>query len=162
MNEASAVGSIAHVIQLAVAPVFLLTGVGSMLGVLTNRLSRIVDRARKLEADLSGQEPWRLELLHQWLKDLARRARLIHLAISLCISCALLIGSVVVLLFVSSLTSLAFDGVIAAMFMLAMLALIGGLLCFMREIFLATKQLRIGQPERPAPMAPEAKKIELS
>lgn len=64
---------------------FLLTGVGSMLGVLTHRLSRIVDRARKLEADLSGQEEWRLILLRQWLKDLARRARLIGWAISLCI-----------------------------------------------------------------------------
>lgn len=161
MNDAT-VGSIAHVIQLAVAPVFLLTGVGSMLGVLTNRLSRIVDRARKLEADLSGQEEWRLILLRQWLKDLARRARLIGWAISLCIGCALLIGSVVVLLFVSSITDMNFGGIVAALFIGAMLALIAGLLCFMREIYLATRQLRIGEPEHPAPLTPPAKKIEIA
>jgi hypothetical protein len=161
VNEASAVGSIAHVIQLAVAPVFLLTGVGSMLGVLTNRLGRLVDRARRLESDLSGQEPWRHQLLNQWLKDLARRTRLIHWAISLCIGCAILIGSVVVLLFVSSITNVNFDSMVAALFMLAMLSLIGGLLCFMREIFLATRQLRIGQPERPAPMTPPENNIEV-
>lgn len=160
MDDAT-VGSIAHVIQLAVAPVFLLTGVGSMLGVLTHRLSRVVDRARRLEAELSGQEEWRLQLLQQWLKDLARRARLISWAISLCIGCALLIGGVVVLLFVSSIANVRLGGVVAALFIGAMLSLIAGLLCFLREIHLATRQLRIGQPERPAPMTPPAKKIEV-
>lgn len=70
---------------------------------------------------------------------------------------ALLIGSVVVLLFVSSITDMNFGGVIAALFIGAMLALIAGLLCFMREIYLATRQLRIGEPERPAPLTPATK-----
>jgi len=149
INDAT-VGSIAHVIQLAVAPVFLLTGVSGMLGVLTNRLSRLVDRARKLDAELSGEDEWRVQLLRRWLKDLARRTRLISWAISLCIGCAVMVASVVVLLFVSSVADVRLGGVIAALFIGAMVALIAGLLCFMREIYLATSQLRIGEPERPA------------
>jgi hypothetical protein len=149
-------GSIAHVIQLSVAPVFLLTAVAGMLGVLTNRLARIVDRSRKIEADVAGQESWRQELLHQWLKDFARRARLISHAISLCIGCALLVGSVVVVLFVSSLFGFNLGALVATMFIAAMISLIGSFLMFLREIYLATQQLRIGQPERPAPLGIEA------
>lgn len=159
MVDATA-GSIAHVIQLSVAPVFLLTAVAGMLGVLTNRLARIVDRSRKIEDDLAGQESWRQDLLHQWLKDFARRARLISHAIGLCIGCALLIGSVVVVLFMSSIFGLNLGGLVATMFIAAMVSLITGLLFFLREIYLATQQLRIGQPNRPPPLTGQSKIID--
>ena len=80
MNETT---DIAHVIQAAIAPVFLLSGVAAMLGVLTNRLTRIVDRARALEARLVTQ-PEALPKLLADLKVLARRARYVNVAISLC------------------------------------------------------------------------------
>jgi hypothetical protein len=153
MEEATA-GSIAHVIQLAVAPVFLLAGIGAMLGVLSNRLARVVDRARALESKVSPEEEWRAQLLRQGLANFARRARLISWAISLFIGSAILVGGLVVTLFVSSLANLNLGGVVAAMFIGAMLAFISGLLVFLREIYLATSQLRIGEPEGPAPLLP--------
>ncbi len=139
--------SIGHVIQLAVAPVFLLTGVSSLLGVLSNRLARIVDRARRLEAMLDSDDPVQLEQLRRLLAQQAGRARLINRAISLCIASAILVASVVVTLFISSLAGINLSAVVATLFIVAMLSLITSLLVFLREIFLATSQLRIGQPE---------------
>src|SRR3546814_6850666 len=93
------VAAIAHTIQVSVAPVFLLGGVSAMLGVLTNRLSRIVDRARKLETEAGSAAPGRLPGLREGLRRLALRARLTSAAIAFCIGCALLISSVIVVLF---------------------------------------------------------------
>ena len=89
---------IAHLIQSSVAPVFLLTGVAATLGVLTSRLSRIVDRARKLEELLAGH-PGEAPQLHGDLAVLARRANYIYSAISLSTIAALLVALVVVTLF---------------------------------------------------------------
>ena len=143
-NEA-AVTSIAHVIQLSVAPVFLLSGVGALLGVLTNRLSRIVDRARLMEAKFASTAPAKVPALRIELDRLAHRARLISWAISLCTGCALLVCAVIVVLFVGNAVSLNLGTVVAAGFVVAMLALIGGLSCFLREVLLATRHLRIGE-----------------
>jgi len=133
MNEGPA---IAHVIQLAVAPVFLLSGVGVTLTVLTNRLSRIVDRARVLEKH--SEE-------HEDLKTLKRRAKLVNRALTLCVVCALLVCLVIVALFVSPMVRVDLSGVIAFLFIGAMAAYVAGLLTFLREIFLATASLRIGR-----------------
>jgi hypothetical protein len=140
---------IAHVIQLSVAPVFLLTGVGAILGVLSNRLVRIVDRARTLEkqtAESGGAAQAQPELLLE-LRTLSRRARLINLAVSLCVICALLIPAVIVGLFVSAIWVQDTTTIVAVLFTTALLALIAGLLCFLREVQLATATLRIGPRE---------------
>ena len=79
----SDVSAVAHVIQLAVAPVFLLTGIGAMLGVMTNRLSRVIDRARALEARLDGASSQQVALLQADLHVLVRRAALVGSAITL-------------------------------------------------------------------------------
>ncbi len=92
---------IARLIQSAVAPVFLLTGVAATLGVLTNRLARIVDRARTLEQRLEGH-PGSAQHLHADLAVLARRARYINWAISMCAIAALLVALVVVTLFANA------------------------------------------------------------
>lgn len=153
--EETQVAAIAHTIQVSVAPVFLLGGVGAMLGVLTNRLSRIVDRARKLETELSTSAPGRLPGLRIALRHLARRARLTSAAIAFCIGCALLISSVIVVLFVGTFSRWNLAPVIAGLFILSILSLIGGLVCFLREIQLATRYLRIGElePEAAVPAA---------
>ncbi|MBV8496405.1 MAG: DUF2721 domain-containing protein, partial [Gammaproteobacteria bacterium] len=83
MRYSRAAVDIAHLIQSSVAPVFLLSGVAATLGVLTNRLARIVDRARKLEEGLAGPPPAPANLRTD-LRLLARRARYINVAISLC------------------------------------------------------------------------------
>ncbi|TXH05600.1 MAG: DUF2721 domain-containing protein [Nevskiaceae bacterium] len=137
------VTTIAHVIQQAVAPVFLIAGIGSMLGVLTNRFGRIVDRARRLEEQLADtQVPLPAHTEH--LDVLGRRARLIHWAIGFCAICALLICTVVMILFVGALLDLNFASGVALLFIMAMSSFILGLLCFLREIHLAISHLRIG------------------
>ena len=78
MQSGFLIPAVAHVIQMSVAPVFLLTGVGAMLNVLTNRLSRIIDRARILEARLPNAEDAVQETLHKGLANLAQRSQLIH------------------------------------------------------------------------------------
>jgi hypothetical protein len=135
------VTTIAHAIQLAVAPVFLLTGVASILSVLTNRLGRIIDRSRFLEGkSLPIDETHKA--IQVELKSLKQRARLIHLAIGLCTTCLLLICSVVAVLFLGSFVTLNMAVVIALLFVAAMLCLIAALLNFIGEIYLATVHVR--------------------
>ncbi|EGW21880.1 DUF2721 domain-containing protein [Methylobacter tundripaludum] len=138
-----AVTTIAHAIQLAVAPVFLLTGVAAILSVLTNRLGRIIDRSRFLQGgSLSAVEI--NQAIQAELKSLRRRAHLIHWAIGLCTTCLLLICSVVAVLFLGSFFALNMAVVIASLFIAAMLCLIMALLNFICEIYLATAHVRGG------------------
>ena len=134
---------IAQIIQLSVAPVFLLTGLGTILTVLTNRLARLVDRARKLEEHVDEDAAAQSELAAK-LGLMARRARLINRAITLCTISALLVALVVVTLFLNTIVSFDLAAIIATLFILAMLALITALLLFLREVFLAVGSLRIG------------------
>jgi hypothetical protein len=144
LQAESQVTAIAHVIQLAVAPVFLLTGVGAVLAVLTQRLARIIDRARVLEERLPvASEEGRAHDLGE-LGLLSRRARLMNRAIGLCTTCALLICAVIVTLFVGAFLKTDVALAIGLLFVAAMLALFGGLLMFLDEIRLATTGLRIG------------------
>jgi hypothetical protein len=139
------VAAIAHVIQLSVAPVFLLSGVSAMLGVLSNRLGRIIDRARGLEARVLNETETQVQTrLHAQINVLARRARLVSHAISLCTICALLICAVVISLFLGAFFRTDVSNVIGVTFIAALCALGGGLVSFLREIYLATRNLRIG------------------
>lgn len=143
-----AVSNVAYFIQLSVAPVFLLTGVAAMLGVLTNRLSRIIDRARAIEAQHAVEaDAGRRASQHATLRVLSRRARLVSWSISLCTTCSLFVSTIIVLLFLEALLATYFRGVVPVLFIIAMLAFIMGLLVFLREIYLATASLRIGPPE---------------
>lgn len=146
MQAAASITSVAHVIQLAVAPVFLLTGVGAILAVLINRLARVVDRFRVLERALPATGNDERTALDTEMEILLRRARLIHWAISLCTVCALLICIVIATLFVGSVMVADLSGTIAVLFITAMLALIAGLLCFLREITLATGGIHVVRP----------------
>jgi hypothetical protein len=133
------VSSVAQVIQLAVAPVFLLAGVGALLGVLANRLARIIDRFHVLEKGLAEESPSaaRANTLSTVL-SLSRRARFIHWAITLCTACDLLVCLVVAALFVGAELQVDLSSTIAGLFIAAMVTLIAGLACFLREIALAT------------------------
>lgn len=134
---------IVHLIQSAVAPVFLLSGVGVTLGVLTNRLARIVDRARSLELRVHAEEA-RAESTAASLRVLARRAHYINIAIALCTVSALLVSIVVMSLFASAFVSLNLSALIAILFVLAMICLTGSFLAFLIEVRLATMSLRFG------------------
>jgi hypothetical protein len=136
---------IAKTIQLSVAPVFLLTGIGTMLAVLTSRLNRIVDRARILEERMASLPSKDESKIHTELSTLSRRSKLINGAITLGTICALLICSVIAAMFIGVFLSidLAAD-LVALLFVTAMFAFIGALFAFLREIFVAVKALRIG------------------
>jgi hypothetical protein len=142
--QESQVSAIAHVIQLAVAPVFLLTGVGAMLGVMANRLARVIDRARVLEERLPGATPERELRYLSELKTLERRGSLMQRAIGLCTTSALLVCAVIVILFVGAFLEADVSGVIGLLFVAAMLALFSGLVMFLAEIRLAIRGMRIG------------------
>jgi len=152
MQPEPAITNIAHAIQLSVAPVFLITGVGAILSVLTNRLSRIVDRARVLETHIPGAAKQEKQAMHLELTTLGRRMRLINRAITFCTISALLVCAVIALLFcvvialnfMGTFTITNVSHTVALLFVFAMLALIGGLLCFLREITLAIATARLG------------------
>ncbi len=134
-------GEIGHIIQLAIAPVFLLTGVGTNMLVLTNRLARIIDRSRTLEERLEEPDhaPDKEQAARDELEVLFRRARKINRAIFLSTTCALLICMVVAALFVTDALDLRLASVIAGMFVLAMVSLTGSFVYLLREILLATE-----------------------
>jgi hypothetical protein len=135
---------IGDVVRTAVAPVFLLSGVGVTLTLLTNRLARVVDRARALEQKESKTHESEMHELSGSLRTLEWRARLLSRAISLCTVCALLVSMVVVTLFLGAFVNFRLSLVIATLFIVSMLSFIGGLLLFLREVYVATKHLRIG------------------
>jgi hypothetical protein len=142
LNEAT---DIARLVQSSIAPVFLFSGVAAMLSVLTNRLARIVDRARTLEAKLVAH-PGSTGQLHADRLVLARRARYINVAISLCAVSALLIALVVVTLFANAFLGYNLGAVIALLFVVAMLVLSAAFIAFLLEVRQATAALRIGAP----------------
>lgn len=136
-------GNIGQIIQLAIAPVFLLTGVGTNLTVLTNRLARIIDRSRVLEDMVSAQGAEKLSPnVRIELDELYQRSHLINRAITLSSTCALLICLVIAALFLGDALDLHLDKIVAALFVSGVLALIGSFIYFLREIFVATKTLR--------------------
>ena len=151
MTQDTRVSAVAHVIQLAVAPVFLLSAIGAILNVLASRLGRIFDRARVLENDAvkTPSDPSRFVLSE--LSTLARRARLISRSITLCTVTACLICAVIVVLFVGAFLNRDTSPEVASLFVGAMFVFLVALLLFLREILLATSTLRIGLEHLPPP-----------
>lgn len=135
---------ISHVIQLSVAPVFLLTSVGAILNVMSNRLSRIVDRARSLEVQLHGADADKqADLVHR-LATLSRRAKMVSRSIALCVVTAVLVCAVIIALFLGEFVAYSTVVPAAIMFIGALIAFLLSLIYLLREIFLATSTLRIG------------------
>jgi Protein of unknown function (DUF2721) len=134
---------IAHVIQLAIAPVFLLSSLGTILGVLSTRLGRIVDRTRLLLQRRESAAEERLERLEYELKTLVRRRALINTAIAFGTVAALLVCLLIAVAFLGSLVDVRTGGVLAALFVLAMLAFVGALVLFLREVLLASRSTHV-------------------
>ena len=133
----TALSDIGRVIQLSVAPVFLITGISGLLSVLSGRLGRTIDRSRVLHALEMNED------IESELSVLSKRAKLIYRAITLATTSALLICFVIVSLFISAFASFPIGAVIAVLFVAAVIALIAALVLFLREVFLATRALRI-------------------
>jgi lysylphosphatidylglycerol synthetase-like protein (DUF2156 family) len=135
--------TIAQTIQLALAPVFMLTAIGSLLNVLAGRLSRVVDRARRIEQlhpRSTGPEHDR----HVWeLRLLDRRITIINASLFLAVASAVMTCVVVVLLFVAGLAKLHFGTLIALAFIIAMLLLIASLVGFIVEVRVSLRAIHV-------------------
>jgi hypothetical protein len=136
---------IAHLIQVALTPIFLISAIGVTLNVLTSRLARVVDRARVMEDRVRAalNSPGSKQI-HDTLGVLERRAGWINAAITLITLSALFIALVVVMLFVNAFLRWDLSVFIACMFIVSMLTLAAALLAFLIEVRIATKTLRIG------------------
>jgi hypothetical protein len=131
-----------HVIQLAIAPVFLLTAIATIVNVLTGRLGRAVDRRRVLAAALLNLEGDLGTLAKQELAYEMRRINLIYVAISMAVFAALLVAALISLAFIDPFVQLDFTKLIAVLFILAMVALVASLAILLREIFYAVNSPR--------------------
>jgi hypothetical protein len=137
------VSTVAEIVRLALAPVFLLSGIGAFLNVLASRLSRIVDRSREIEPRLlesRGAEHDR------WIADLRvidRRMSLISWATALSVTSAVLTCLVVVLLFAANLVHTKLADEIALLFIAAMLAIGAGFAVFLVETTIAARAVRV-------------------
>ena len=143
--EPNAVENIAVVIQLSVAPVFLLAGIAGMLNVLSIRLGRIVDRARIVEARLMAEpQSGHTSTLQEETTGLWKRIRLVNWSLRLFVCAALLVCLVIVTQFLAELARMNLSDAIAAQFICAMTLMIGGLLLFLFEVSVSTNRIRRG------------------
>ena len=139
------VESLARAIQLSVSPVFLLAGISGLLGVLTTRLSRVVDRLlqhrrdREAQERLLGQEPEVPDALRRELHLQRRRLRLAIVAITLATLSFLSVASLVMLLFVGVVARIDLSPLVASLFMLAMGLLMAAVLTLVLEIRLGSR-----------------------
>ncbi len=124
-------------IQLAVAPVFLLTAIGAIINALMGRLGRAVDRRRKLEELLPAFEGSTLVSMEGELAVLARRIKLVFWAMAFAVLSALLVCLLIGTAFIGALVAVDLSKPVAGMFVLAIAALTVCLLAFLREVFLA-------------------------
>jgi hypothetical protein len=134
---------IARAIQLSVAPVFLLTGIAGLLGVMATRLARVIDRARSLEGMWSGLDAEARVAVRSEVACLEHRRRVVSWSINFCTAAALLVCVVIVILFVEEFFVIDLRWVAGSLFVAAMVAVIFGLSYFLREVYLATHSAKI-------------------
>jgi hypothetical protein len=145
MDDIASIETIASVISLAVAPVFLLAGIAGLLGVMSTRLGRITDRARVIERRIpEATGPEQEKVLYDEAVSLWERTRIINWAIRLCTLGALAVCLVIVTLFVGELVAFNIAVAVAVLFVAAMLFIISGLVLFLREVGIATVRMRLG------------------
>jgi hypothetical protein len=145
MSDTSQLADITHIIQLAVAPVFLLSALGTTMSVLVTRLSRVIDRARVLEGrwhDLAVPERKHAKLE---LDTLALRGKLIHRALTASVIASLCVCLLIIAAFIGYLTSTNLGVVVIGFFIGAMTSFAVSLLTFLREVFYSLDSLRFGK-----------------
>ncbi|WP_116090292.1 DUF2721 domain-containing protein [Sphingomonas crusticola] len=141
--QVASLPGLAHTIQLSLAPAFLLNGIGIILGMLTGRLTRIVDRARVVEADFTPRDhPLHAHQVNE-LRLLDRRMRIVNNAIFLATASAVVLCTVVAMMFVARLAGFSFARTLAVMFATSLLLLIASLVLFLVEVRVAVRAIRI-------------------
>ena len=134
---------VTQAIQLALGPVFLLTGIAGMLNVMAGRLARIIDRGRRLtEGNVAGEFA-DMTWIKIELASLERRRHLASAAITACTLAALLVCMVIAVLFIEVVLNAPLKWLVGALFTGSTLTLVVGLALFLREVHLATQTIRI-------------------
>lgn len=133
------------ILQLAIGPVILISGVGLLLLTLTNRFGRMLDRSRTIGREIYGQTPaaGEAENLNQQIAILHRRAGILRLSITLAAACVLFVGVLILGLFVAALWQLEIAGLLIAIFCAAILGLIGSMFAFLVDMNLSLKAARL-------------------
>ena len=139
MAVESHAANISHVIQLAVAPVFLLTAIATIINAENMRLGRIVDRQRVLLDKLAGLGEAETAAVHDELRNLGRRIKFIYFSILCAVVSALLVCLVVAGAFIGAMFDLELAQGVVALFVAAMVALVASLSLFLREVFFAVR-----------------------
>lgn len=158
MNFAPDLATVTHGIQLAVAPVFLLTAVSGMIAAVAGRLARIIDRARFLENRLEagGIQESRAVRMYTELRQLRHRGWLVNTCIALLTFCALLIGMTIILLFLGETSELPIFKIATVCFLAGVVCFLSALICFLAETLLATRLLQFAElPANPAEPVPK-------
>ena len=142
----SSISDLAQVIQIVVAPVFMLTGIAGFLNVMSGRLGRIVDRARIIERRVAIlKNPDKLKISQVELKYLWRRIKIINRSIGMCTASALFVCAVVCCLFIGEFLLMDLTKAVVILFVIALLLLIVALVSFLNEVQLATRTLQMGK-----------------
>lgn len=146
MFFATDLDTVSHGIQLAVAPVFLLTAVAGMIGTVAGRLARIIDRARIVEGRIDAAES-NDPMTHAFaeLKQLRLRGALVNTSIALLTFCALMIGFTIMALFLGETTEWQIFRIATILFLSGVTCFLLALLCFLTETLIATRILKFGR-----------------
>jgi hypothetical protein len=151
MFFATDVGTVSHGIQLAVAPVFLLTAVAGMIGTVAGRLARIIDRARVLENRIeAAPDDSPMPSIISELKQLRKRGNLVNVCIALLTLCAIQIGLTIMALFLGETTEIEIFKTATILFLSGVGSFLLALLCFLTETVIATRILKFGHGGRQA------------
>ncbi|OIN90849.1 MAG: hypothetical protein AUJ20_12835 [Comamonadaceae bacterium CG1_02_60_18] len=149
MFFATDLDTVTHGIQLAVAPVFLLTAVAGMIGSVAGRLARIIDRARVLEERVEkapASDP--MAAAYAELGQLRQRGALVNTCIALLTFCAIMIGLTIMALFLGETTELQIFRIATILFLAGVICFLLALLCFLTETLIATRMLKFGHQAR--------------
>jgi hypothetical protein len=137
------VAQVAQTIQLALAPVFLLAGIGAFLNVCAGRLARVIDRARTVETLVLSTRGREHDRLVDEIRTLDRRMTVVNTAILLTVASACAVCLVVILLFASELFHAHMGRAIALLFIIAMVLQAAAFGTFILEIRLASRTIHI-------------------
>ena len=152
MFFATNLDTVTHGIQLAVAPVFLLTAVAGMIGSVAGRLARIIDRARVLEERIDAApnaDP--MTAAFSELKQLRLRGTLVNACIALLTFCAIMIGLTIMALFLGETAEWQIFRIATILFLFGVTCFLLALLCFLTETLIATRMLKFGRKLPPSP-----------
>lgn len=130
------------ILQLAIGPVILISGVGLLLLTLTNRFGRMLDRARLLNREVGSNEAEAAGIRRQ-IQILHRRAEILRLSITLGSVTVLLVAVLILILFVGALWKLELGWLVVAIFCVSQVALIGSMLAFIRDMNLSLEAFRL-------------------